>query len=477
MADVYIRQGATGNDDGTSWADAYADFPAATLGRGNVYWLADGTYSQLLTLNTAASGSTYPDDWIIIRKATEAAHGAAGDWDTSYGDGQATIGRVTIERAQVEIDGAKRESLTSGHGIKIDNSGASNNQRAVQAGYNASYYDVTAGVYIKYCEIEGPGNTVNTDNFYLYACKGSTAPWTDFKIQYCYSHSTERTHFLIRYCSGLIEHSYFYQNHSVTARHGEAISAVGSADQNGYTNMNNTWELRYNHWVDIEGTGIIVFRGRDWKIHGNLFYVRDDHSTNPRTTNGSICNWTTQTAPKGPSYNCKVFNNTFYNLRIDGSGDDNGIYFTPNGSGHEVKNNIFYNCADVEHPGNSGSSCEYNFNTYYNCTGTHTGEPNSIYHVSDPDFFQDSSSYDFSLTKATHGGQANNLILESPYDRDFDDVKRGWRNGSFDHGAYEYKNRGALQDNPPVSGTAAMTGSKQDIISFPGKGRTVVPGG
>ena len=44
-ASHYIRAGATGANDGSSWADAWTTFPnGATYIRGDEYYVATGTY-------------------------------------------------------------------------------------------------------------------------------------------------------------------------------------------------------------------------------------------------------------------------------------------------------------------------------------------------------------------------------------------------------------------------------------------------
>ncbi len=66
----YIRQGAEGAQDGSSWNNAWPSFAAVKYARGDTYYVAGGTYNEAVAINCAVSGS----EWITIKKATT--------WDT-----------------------------------------------------------------------------------------------------------------------------------------------------------------------------------------------------------------------------------------------------------------------------------------------------------------------------------------------------------------------------------------------------------
>src|SRR5687767_8007467 len=73
-ASHHVRQGATGNGTGSDWANACPGFTGAcavsNMVRGDVYYVADGSYGSL-TLNEPAAGAVV----ISIKKATSADHG------------------------------------------------------------------------------------------------------------------------------------------------------------------------------------------------------------------------------------------------------------------------------------------------------------------------------------------------------------------------------------------------------------------
>src|SRR5688500_13240838 len=90
----YVRSGATGT--GTDWNNACGDFAGScavsTMARGDVYYVADGSYPAR-DWNKATSGTSL----ITIKKATASDHGTDTGWSAGYGDGQAVfVGTNTI---------------------------------------------------------------------------------------------------------------------------------------------------------------------------------------------------------------------------------------------------------------------------------------------------------------------------------------------------------------------------------------------
>ena len=117
-ATLYVRQGATGNGSGTDWTNAFTSLPA-TLVRGNVYYIAGGTYNSY-TFDDAESGSSV----ITIIKATETDHGTHTGWQTAYGSAQAVFnGFFKFTRGYYVINGQTRDESDwfdgSAYGIQI----------------------------------------------------------------------------------------------------------------------------------------------------------------------------------------------------------------------------------------------------------------------------------------------------------------------------------------------------------------------
>jgi hypothetical protein len=124
----HVRAGASGNNSGSDWINAYATLPA-TLVRGDVYYIADGDYPGY-TFDDAASGQKT----ITIIKATQNDHGVDTGWSDAYGDGQADWGPVNFNSSywvfngQVGIGDGSEEA----YGFKISYSGSGRTVKLVR---------------------------------------------------------------------------------------------------------------------------------------------------------------------------------------------------------------------------------------------------------------------------------------------------------------------------------------------------------
>ena len=100
----YIRQGATGRNDGSDWNNAYTNLPTGSSWiRGGTYYIAAGSYTPSGYWTTPVNGTKA----ITLKKATVAEHGAGAGWSDSYASGQAVItGLVEITKGYWTIDGA-----------------------------------------------------------------------------------------------------------------------------------------------------------------------------------------------------------------------------------------------------------------------------------------------------------------------------------------------------------------------------------
>ena len=113
-ASRYIRAGASGAGDGSSWADAWTTFGAASWTRGDTYYVAAGTYNETVTVTSALSGST----WITIKRANAADNSGDAGWSSGYA-GLVTInGKVALNSGYIAWDGYEG-SGTNGHGFLV----------------------------------------------------------------------------------------------------------------------------------------------------------------------------------------------------------------------------------------------------------------------------------------------------------------------------------------------------------------------
>jgi hypothetical protein len=156
-ANIYVRDGASGS--GTSWSDAYDELSSAEAAavRGDIIYIAGGTYSGV-TFNVAASGTTY----IYVKKATSSDHGTETGWDSAYGDGTATISPSTISTDYWDFDGVYG-SLDGTFGIEF--------YRSSGDGKCLTISDGVDHVTLSYIEMENTGYSssawTNADCFYL----------------------------------------------------------------------------------------------------------------------------------------------------------------------------------------------------------------------------------------------------------------------------------------------------------------------
>lgn len=150
----YVRAGAAGGGDGTTWATAWNSFTSVTnasLPEGGTLWVAGGDYGGVgLSLSAASEAGRR-----FIKRATVASHGMSGGWLDSY-DGQVLIhsndGGSTTSTAldlnstcrYITIDGATRTGLRGTYGIRIYNA----HTCVAAGGPNFAH-----GITLRYCDI------------------------------------------------------------------------------------------------------------------------------------------------------------------------------------------------------------------------------------------------------------------------------------------------------------------------------------
>jgi hypothetical protein len=422
-ADQYVRPGATGRNDGTDWTNAYTALPA-TLKRGDVYYLADGSYGSYV-FSTPNSGSTP----ITIKKATEADHGTPTGWTSTYGDGQAVFTNWRIYTDYYVFDGQRRNSdwrlgTTSEYGIRVAGRGPVRlDNGAGTGGDNLTF---------RYIDIQGGGRDTGSGDDVIYGLTGNS----NITFQYCALHDSDRTIFLMRgnWQNLLVDHNYIARNTSTPAIHGELLSMTEST--------NVTWSN--NVMEDIEGTGFIVgINGgvaQNWKIYGNVAlhtpeYVADT-GRKPGHNYGvtGIVFVANDSSNNNTGNNFLFYNNTMVNIQGTWSG-----VIIQRGSGNEVRNNLWYSSVRTA---NSFSGSISN-NWYYNTTVDGDSSSTKTVCSSGCDVFKSLSGKDFSLKAAVPGGVA----LAAPFDIDPSGVIRG-ADGNWDRGAFEFGGTAAAPAAP-----------------------------
>jgi hypothetical protein len=422
----YIRPGATGNNNGNDWVNAYPSIPTLLI-RGDTYYLADGTYPET-RFTTPVSGSLS----ITIKKAIPADHGIDNGWIDTYGTGVASFEGTTtgamvyITTSNWIIDG-QTGSEETGHGIKITTTACGISSKLLQVAAGASNITITH-VEMEHCgeDIGQYDVTLSQDAFYL----NGDGTNDNITISNCNIHNASRMLILIAGASNCtIERNAIHHNHNV---------GVGRPHMQGiqfgslYTprSLVHDVTVRYNVFHEIMGTGVIQALNNDFynfDIYGNLIYTdnSDRYSTSPRTI-GSTSNDNTSV------HSMHVYNNTIVNQNIGTSNQCGVSWANIYGEGVDntsiVYNNLFYNNANFT----IGSGQLRGFNWYYNSnppTGTQS-EPNI--EIGTPDVFENLSAKIFTLKKSTKTG----IPLPSPFNEDmFGKIRGGY--GVWQRGAYE----------------------------------------
>lgn len=431
-ASLCVGPTATGSGNGSDWNNLLAWTAAPT--RGDTWYLADGNYGSE-TFNAATNGTSR----VIIKKATAADHVTETGWASTMGDGQAAItGPVNFTTGYWTLDGNGTHTSASGntanYGIKITHTGG------------ASGLDIDGDyVTIRYVEVEGSGpDDAGPSNDGIYVV--GSVNYQSLTVQYCYIHNQGRCPLLARNLSLMVfEHNWVYLNESYddggggADQHAEGISLYGTiAGSHCDTNI-----IRYNVWVDVEGTcaACIGLGGSGGtangnEFYGNLHYWTSEYPNAGQTgsfySNGSYSSWTTETHSFSRYYNNTVI--------LPSSG---GINFAcanvGAGTGNVASNNL-YVCS-----GAIGTRIDYDDGTTHDYSGYSgadaEGEPNAQTGITTA-IFVDAAGYNFRLSVSTSAG----TTLSAPYNVDPLGVTRAV-DGVWDRGAYEFDGTPATPGN------------------------------
>jgi hypothetical protein len=425
-ANRYVRPGASGNNTGTDWTNAYTSLPS-TLVRGDTYYLADGAYAGR-TFSTPASGAAV----ITIKKATVASHGTDAGWNDSYGDGQASFaGSLAFTSPYWTIDGqtggGAANKWAGSFGIKI-----TERMYPILQMDSRDAHDIT----IRHVDIVGKGSpTVRSDagtNFGLTAIGAANVTLSHYRM------------------TGIGNCPFFLNASNFVAEHGWVVSYFGH--ESAHSEIASIWNIhnvnslgdttfRHSLFTDIQSTGGIMWdnqsnRSARLLVYGNVFYK--PAGANWQSANGVIGGWTG--GHDEEFHNAKVYNNTFINV------DQQSLSTFPRIASNNVAyNNIFYNSQSPDF----AKFAAHDYNHFINAGGTHS-EPNGTSAPSgDP--FVDIAGLDFRLKAAT----ANGLSLAAPVNLDPLGKTRGG-DGAWDRGAFEFGAGPPPVDPPPTTSSVSL---------------------
>jgi hypothetical protein len=480
---LYVREGATGSNNGSDWNNAYTNLPA-TLIRGFTYYFADGSYEKL-SLDDAPSAGKY----IVLKKATSNDHGTNIGWQANYGDGSANFSSMTLLTSNIIIDGITG-SLKSGYGFRIPKPDcASRTTDFFPIWINPDY--LIGNVTIKHLQVDNCGSGYGICGYSVYGVRGPFYNITiannyihggsnNFKISY-WENSVIENNFIgdqwsssaNPYCHGeqfspnacinitlrnnIFEESTHYivggQRGNVKASNGTVSSFTDSSLTDNRANwQNNQWE---NDIVDVlvgnnkeryaiisntqntlvvapallisEGTVIganytiynAAKSNSNWKIYNNIVIDSGQLNTVFGTSNADLPN---------VFVDSEIYGNTLLNMNGLTSGIVKLGRISPVYSGTtKVYNNLIYNSTNPT----LSQDTIHNYNSFFDCKGMLPDELNIQTDSGDP--FVDWKNYDFRLKSPSFIG----INLPVPYNTDFAGNIRGG-DGLWDRGAYEY---------------------------------------
>jgi hypothetical protein len=465
-ASHYIRAGASGANNGADWTNAWTSFSQVSWTRGDVYYIAAGSYGAV-HLTKADSGTSV----IELRGAIGGTgdHGTSTGWDDSF-QGQA---------------------LLSGGGSNILTNYWTINGQAVPG---CTYPTNNEACYTIKIVNPANGNRPTSDNV-LDLCGGGGAPnCTNYVLKYIdfLGTNTEGTNFTDEgihcypQCSNTtISHSYihhvgcdllafnsfdsspFLLEYNWIAYDDVGLGQIsgGPAHCQGIEITAATITLRYNVWQDMQSSGAITDAAggnapiAEWDIYGNIFFW-DAAWTAKFTGNGAvgyddgIVGLFSLSNSNGI---LKFFNNTITSPGLAESQNCNAwaYYVTQLGVVATVYNNIWYGFDSSKcHAGASGPGT-YDYNAYFSVSGGKQDNGSHSFSSNKNPFVNPSASTiaGFMLTADTQPG----VQLGAPFNVDMLGTSRG-ASGIWDMGALQLS--GTSASLPPVPQNLHVTSIK-----------------
>lgn len=456
MSVHYIRAGAVGANDGSSWANAWTSLGAATWTRGDTYYIAGGTYNEsaFVYIHPATSGTST----VAIKKANASDNSGDPGWSSAYATDVAYINGpsgsifpvLDFANGYVTIDGVTG-SGTSGHGIVI---------------YNQSHTDVVlfeagSGYSISHCEIKGTSYGGTTDGYSGIQFSGGK----NIYVGYCWIHDVS-INGLVSFAvvgTSYSDYGFLFENNVLSETGGCTDPGKhGQGMQLGFNSEMAYCIIRNSIIRNAVGSAFIAFLGggsanhHDFRIYNNIFYITDP-VTYDIVSPGVI--WSHIDAVKT---NISILNNTTYGLTgatISGS----VILEHPSPTNTVLDNNIFEGCRLTGH---AGLTTESN-NGYYNNTGSGipSGTTNQVNGSSTT--FNNAASYDFTLKAGGYAVGAG-LDLSATFTTD---ITGTTRSSPWSLGAYSYGSGVVAPAFSPVAGT--YTSSQSVTITSGTAGATI----
>ena len=429
-ADVHCGPSATGSGNGADWNNQAA-FGSLTFVRGNVYYLASGTYSTR-TFNTAVSGTTL----ITVKKATPSDHGTETGWVSSYGTGAATFTAWDVTTSYWTFDGGYGQWASdlpnyAAYGFRIlQNSGTSSPAKLIAVG---AFGNELTNITFRHVE----AGFLNTSTW----GKSSDVLWSradNITLHKCWLHDGGRV--IILFTSGM---NNLLVEYSVLERSGKGQVAMGwSPDEHSEIVAANSGAsnltIRWSHIRDWQSTGgIILFdNNTGFAFYGNVMTQATYDVT--YDANGAVNGLTA-----GTGSDAEIYNNTFVDINSHPTIMTAGSF-----TSKITRNNVFYNVRT-----SSGGAVTIggtrSHNWFYD-SGTQS-EANIENGSGDP--FVNRAGKDYRLSGATSAG----TTLSSPFNVDLLGSTRG-ADGTWDRGAFEFVDGEAVA--PTITTSCPLPGGQ-----------------
>ena len=406
-ADHYIDKNASGNNDGTSWSNAWQNFGAINwnnINPGDNIFISGGIDSLIYNEKLDVSASGNPGNPIIITNGNDGGHSGRViiDVDKIFANALDITGQdhVTVNNLYLRNAFDSVVKIKSSSNIRIENSYV---HTTVRSGIDVS------------------GN----ENITISGCKITTDPIVNHQTDGIYSQNN---------VNNIYENNYIVISNRDTGGHDDCIQSYRDASltiRNNYTEQDNS------KTSNAQGIYVTTPLGSDTiRIYNNIF------NATLSSSNGITFNRVTGSS----SARVQIIGNTVFGVNLWSQ------YVIKNTIDPVVKNNIGYSIngnAIVKMADNQFSNPSNVDNNIWKCDSNNpiifNGQEKSwtswqaagfdLHSYRTDPLFNDISSNDFTL-QANSNGIDNGQSLYPPYNLDYNGTSRP-RGSGWDIGAYE----------------------------------------
>jgi hypothetical protein len=447
-----VTPSGSGANTGADWNNAYAGIPA-NLTRGDVYYLADGSYPAY-TFSQGASGTAT----VELRKAQSYDNCTATGWSTAtMGSSQAKfVGApaIAVTAPYFTMNG-NGNSTAAGCGDEAGSTVTSEPATPSDCGFsvvgsgnqNSGATNVVSvrsnNLTLSYVELVGSG--YNANDLEIFGA-GSGGYLT---IKHMYARNSGCVYVQDVGTNSTIDHSYFWGTEVYGAPggcHGQAEFEAGGTNNGVRSN---------NVYRDITGTAVWTFAAgagtnTNWQFYNNVVFF-----SSPQNSFGGLTDAVLDCINSGVVCNNFTFvQNTIVNCLSNGvfGAVSCGIMFENGNGSYIAENNVWYSnpsgrisfCC-------SGTSITEDYNSFIdNSVTPGTGSHDMNVASGAPDPFTNWQGSNFTLVSDNADWNAR-LSLSSPFNTD-----AAGNAFTSDRGAYQYGGAGAGAPAPPTGLSASV---------------------